>query len=514
MNRKRKLWFGKKTEKSPKTEIEQIKGNIHGNISDNKAALQQIFHQSTDIKYREFNLPLQEQKKVLLCYLEGLINAESINKSIMEPILEESSHSESPKAEVIPFIQNRIVHNLDVKEVTNLKDMVKGILVGKTVIMVEGSTVALVVNTIRYESRGIEEPDTESTVRGPREGFNEVLKTNTSMLRRIIKNPNLRFEDMQIGELTQTTVRIGYVDGIAKDDIVKEVKKRLKAIQSDSILESGYIEQFIRDHKFSPFPTVGNSEKPDKVAAKLLEGRVAILCDGTPFVLTVPFLFIEALQVPEDYYNNYLFTTFIRFIRIISLFLTIYTAPLFVAASTFHQEMVPTLLLTTMAAAEEKVPFPIMLEAILMLIVFQLLREAGVRMPRPVGSAISIVGALVIGEATVQAGLVGAPMVIVVALTAITGFVVTVYNGVSILIRYFLLLLAGTFGLYGLLMGSLIVITHVCSLRSFGIPYLTPYGPIILKEWKDFPFRLPIQFMKNKPKSTTKNTGSKGDVYR
>ncbi len=176
--------------------------------------------------------------------------------------------------------------------------------------------------------------------------------------------------------------------------------------------------------------------------------------------------------------------------------------------------MVPTLLLTTMAAAEEKVPFPIMLEAILMLIVFQLLREAGVRMPRPVGSAISIVGALVIGEATVQAGLVGAPMVIVVALTAITGFVVTVYNGVSILIRYFLLLLAGTFGLYGLLMGSLIVITHVCSLRSFGIPYLTPYGPIILKEWKDFPFRLPIQFMKNKPKSTTKNTGSKGDVYR
>lgn len=203
--------------------------------------------------------------------MEGLINAESINKSIMEPILEESSHSESPKAEVIPFIQNRIVHNLDVKEVTNLKDMVKGILVGKTVIMVEGSTVALVVNTIRYESRGIEEPDTESTVRGPREGFNEVLKTNTSMLRRIIKNPNLRFEDMQIGELTQTTVRIGYVDGIAKDDIVKEVKKRLKAIQSDSILESGYIEQFIRDHKFSPFPTVGNSEKPDKVAAKLLE---------------------------------------------------------------------------------------------------------------------------------------------------------------------------------------------------------------------------------------------------
>ncbi|KAB8137548.1 spore germination protein [Gracilibacillus oryzae] len=510
MSRKQRLPFKRNTESN--IQDERKYPAITNRVAENKATLQEVFHNSTDIKFREFQIPLQNVTGAFLCYMEGMVSEDSINLNIMEPLLEASQHLDNSSDEVMTFIKNRIVQISDLSEVTTTEEMVNGIMVGKTAVIVEGSNKILLINTIRYDARAVEEPDTESTVRGPREGFTEVLKTNTSLIRRRVKNPNLVFEDMEIGKLTKTIVRIGYIEGIAKEEVVKEVKKRLKSIETDSILGSGYIEQFIEDGKNSPFPTVGNSEKSDKVAAKILEGRVAIICDGTPFVLTVPFLFIEAFQVPEDYYSKYFITSFIRLIRVLALFLTVLTPALFVAAATFHQEMVPTLLLTTMAAAEEKVPFPVLIEALLMIVVFQLLREAGVRMPRPIGSAISIVGALVIGEATVQAGLVGAPMVIVVAITAITGFIIPVLNNPIILVRYFLLFLAGSLGLYGLLMGILVVIAHVCSLRSFGVPYLTPIAPVVLSEWRDFPLRLPIKFMKKKPHSTVET--NKGDVSK
>jgi len=260
----------------------------------------------------------------------------------------------------------------------------------------------------------VEEPDTEAVVRGPREGFTENLKTNTALLRRKIKNPNLRFELIKLGNQTNTNVCITYIKGICNEKFVTEARKRLKHIKTDSILESGYIEAFIEDAPYSPFATVANSEKPDVTAAKILEGRLAVLVDGTPIALTVPYLFMEGFQSSEDYYSRPYYVTLVRWIRFLAFFITVYLPSLYVAATTFHQELIPTPLLVTMIAAKEGTPFPAFVEALLMGLIFEILREAGVRMPRPIGQAVSIVGALVIGEASVSAGLIGAPMVIIV----------------------------------------------------------------------------------------------------
>ncbi|WP_058306106.1 spore germination protein [Gracilibacillus massiliensis] len=475
---------------------------IKKDLNENQAMLQEIFHNSIDIKFRNFKIQNQEETSAFICYMEGMVSEDFIHFNVMDGLARtnlKDMNADSPG--FISILKNQMIKAPSMKEATTLEEVIDGILTGQTAIFINKYDRVLLVTSVGYQSRGVEEPETEATVRGSREGFNEVIQTNTSLIRRKINNPNLIFEESIIGKETKTKVRIAYLNNIVNQEVVEEVRKRLKEINTDVILESGYLESYIEDHPYSIFPTIGNSEKPDKVAAKILEGRVAILCDGTPFVLTVPHLFIEVFQVPEDYYSNAYISSLIRIFRIMALFLTVSTPAIFVAAATFHHEMVPTLLLTTMAAAEERVPFPILLEAIIMIVIFQLLREAGVRMPRPIGSAVSIVGALVIGEAAVQAGLVGAPMVIVVALTAITGFVVTALNNAVILMRFFLLLLSGIFGFFGLLIGTLFLVAHVVSLRSFGVPYLTPLAPIVMKDLRDSIIRLPLRFLQSKSKT-------------
>jgi spore germination protein KA len=476
-------------------------GNVHFSVQANRERIEEIFHQSADLKKRDFLIPTATPVEGVIVFFDGMVSEEDINLQIMTPLLNMNNEKIQ---HILNYIQLEVLTTSNLKLADTYDEVTKGILAGLTALIIDNCNQIILVNTVQFEARSVEEPDTESTVRGSREGFNEVLTTNTTLIRRRISHPDLLFEDFIIGKLTKTMVRIGYINNIAKKEVIEEVRKRLNRIDVDGILESGYIEQFIEDHPNSIFSTIANSEKADKVCAKVLEGRVAIICNNTPFVLTVPHLFVESLQVPEDYYSNKFISSFVRMLRLIALFLTLYTPGVFVAASTFHQEMVPTLLLTTMAAAEERVPFPILLEAIIMIVIFQLLREAGVRMPRPIGSAISIVGALVIGESAVQAGLVGAPMVIVVALTAITGFVVTSLNNPLVIIRMFLLLLGGTLGLYGLLLGTLIIVAHVCSLRSFGVPYMTPVAPIIISEWRDYPFRL-SKSLYQRPKTIVNN---------
>ncbi|HBG16703.1 MAG TPA: spore germination protein, partial [Firmicutes bacterium] len=317
----------------------------------------------------------------------------------------------------------------------------------------------------------ITEPDTEQTIKGPREGFTENIRTNTAMLRRKIADPGLKFEQMKIGERTGTTVSIAYVKGIVNEKLVEEVRRRLKRINTDMVLDANYLSEFISDAPFSPFPTVAFTERPDVTAAKLLEGRVAIFVDGTPVVNTAPTLFIESFQNPDDYNFHFLFATMIRWIRYLAFFLGILLPAFFVALTTYHQELIPTPLLISMAAAMEGVPFPIVIEVVAMGAVFEILREAGVRLARPIGQTISIVGALVIGQATVAAGLVAAPTVIVIALTAIASFVVPTQQEIGIILRLGLTFLAGILGAYGILVGLLLTLIHLTSLRSFGVPY-------------------------------------------
>lgn len=285
-----------------------------------------------------------------------------------------------------------------------------------------------------------------------------------------------------------------------------ELKKRLDQIDSDVILESGYIEQYISSHHpLTPFHTVGNSEKPDKVAAKILEGRIAILCNGTPFVLTIPYVFIENFQLSEDYYLKPFLGTFERIIRYTAFLITLLLPALYIALETYHQEMLPPILLITMASAREGIPFPAFTETLIMITSFEILRESGLRMPRQVGQAVSIVGALVIGESAVSAGLIGAPMVIVTALTGITSFIVPSLINSIIFFRYLLIIASGTFGLYGITIILIIMLAYMCSLDSFGTPYLSPFAPVKWKDLKDALIVVPHKYGQLKSKLNQSN---------
>ena len=336
-------------------------------------------------------------------------------------------------------------------------------------------------------------------VRGPREGFTETLRINTVLIRRKLKTHQLRFESMTIGKQTKTDVVLAYIQGIVKPELIEEVKKRLEQIKTDSVLDSGYIEAYIEDAPYSIFSTVGNSERPDTIAGKLLEGRAAIIVDGSPFVLTVPMLFIEGFQTAEDYYLRAYFASSLRIMRFFCYFIAIFAPAIYVALTTFHQELIPTQLLFTMTAGLSGVPFPAMVEALIMVVMFDILKEAGIRLPQPIGSAVSIVGALVIGQSAVTAGLIGPFMIIVVSLTAIASFVVPSQQASVSLLRYFYLILAGLLGGYGIALGILFILVYLVSVKSFGVAYLAPMTPFSRRGMKDVFVRMPLWTMVKRP---------------
>jgi spore germination protein KA len=316
-------------------------------------------------------------------------------------------------------------------------------------------------------------------------------------------------KQMNIGRLTETPVLIAYIEGIAQRTLIQEVTNRLMSIKIDGILESGYIEEMIQDRPFSPFPLILTTERPDVAAACLLEGRVIILIDGTPFVLIAPCTFASMLQSPEDYYNHFYIGTFIRWLRYIFFFIALLGPSAYVAILTFHQEMIPTSLLITIAENREQIPFPALIEAFIMEITFEALREAGVRLPKQVGAAVSIVGALVIGQAATAAGLVSSPMVMVVAITGVASFLMPRYaTGISIrILRFPIMILSGVLGLLGVMIGVTAIVAHLCTLQSFGVPYLNPTATLKIKNLKDVLIRAPWWEMDTRPEFSSTELG-------
>ncbi|RCX20948.1 spore germination protein KA [Anaerobacterium chartisolvens] len=474
----------------------------------NLEALRNILGTGEDIIMRTFSFGGNKQAKGALIFVDGMVDKDVISSSVMKPLMYDTYIFAKKNASDtcnIDIVYEELLSVSDVQKISTLDDLLDYLLSGSTILLVDGSKEALVINAKKWERRSVEKPETENVVRGPREGFTENLRTNTTLLRRKIRNPDLRFETFTIGEKTRTDVSIAYIKDIVNPKLIHEIKKRLSNIQIDAVLESGYIEAFIEDAPYSIFSTVGNSEKPDTVAAKILEGRAAILVEGTPFVLTVPMLFIESFQSAEDYYSRPFFASVIRIIRFLAYFITILAPAAYVALSTFHQELIPTLLLFTMTAGNEGVPFPSVVEATIMIIIFEILREAGVRLPRPIGSAVSIVGALVIGESAVSAGLIGNFMVIIVALTAISSFAIPAQTDSGSILRYFLLILAGVMGGFGIIMGLLVAFIHMVSLRSFGTPYLSPIAPFAPRDMKDTFIRMPLWTMTIRPRMIGRN---------
>jgi len=377
----------------------------------------------------------------------------------------------------------------------------EGLLSGKTIILIDGYDRFLSISTPNTEGRVIEEPSSQSVIKGPKEAFTEKIDVNIALVRRKVKSTFLRVENLTVGSVTNTKITLMYLDTIAKKDIIDEIRQRLKRIETDSILDSGYIEELISDDRYSIFPEFLNSEKPDSVAAALLEGRVAIFVDGTAFVLTAPALFVEFLQASEDYYHHFIISTLIRLVRYIAFSLTIFVPALYISLVTFHQEMIPTPLLISFAAQREGIPFPALVEVLLMEMTFEILREAGVRMPRVIGPAISIVGALVLGQAAVEAGIISAVMVIVVSITAISSFAIPNYSmaNAARITRFALMLLASMFGLYSVFMGFIALILHLCKLKSIGVPYLTPFTSKTNHGLKDTLIRYPIWKNESRP---------------
>jgi len=474
------------------------------NLKANLEMLRETFGTAHDLVVREFTVG-SLFKEAGLVYIDGLIDKESVSQHLIKSLMLEERLTVSPPgtnlADLLNFFKKSSLTIAKYNEVQTLPAVVDGILKGETAFFLEGYNTALLLDTRGFEKRAISEPATEVVVRGSREGFTETLSVNISLVRRRLKTPSLQIENMTLGRQTRTDVCIVYLKNIANEEIVMEVKRRLRRIDIDAILESGYIEQLIEDAPYSIFPTVGNTEKPDTVVAKLLEGRVALLVEGTPFALTVPYLFIEAFQTAEDYYSRPYYATLLRWLRFIACFMTVTVPALYVAVVSFHHEVIPAVLLPLIAAGEEATPFPSAAEALIMGIVFEILREAGVRLPRAVGIAISIVGALVLGEAAVSAGLVGSPMVIVVALTAITSFIIPSLVDANAIMRLVMTLLAGFMGITGILWGLTVLLIHLCSLRSFGIPYLAPMIPVTTGDLKDALIRAPWWSMLLRPRS-------------
>ena len=471
------------------------------NLEENLELFKKELGDSPDIIIRRFNLNIKNRIKAAIIFIDGLMDNKVVYDSILYPLMIESrKRNDVVEGSILDFIEENLLTVGSVEKDNDFTGLVESVLEGDTILLLDGYTEALILSTKGWEKRSISEPDTEVTIKGPREGYTENIRTNTAMLRRKLAHPGLTFENKKIGKKTRTSVSIAYLKGVVNEKLVEEVKRRLQRIDTDMILDANYIIELIEDSPFSPFPTVAYTERPDVTTAKLLEGRVAILVDGTPVVNTVPALFIESFQSPDDYNFHFLYSTLIRWFRYLAFSFNILLAAFFVALSTFHQELIPTPLLISMAAATDGTPFPAVVEVVIMEVIFEILREAGIRLPRPIGQTISIVGALVIGQATVAAGLVGAPTVIIIALTAISSFVVPTQEEAGIILRLTLTIFAGILGAYGILLGILVVLTHLSSLRSFGVPYLSPIIPLSVEDLKDVVIRAPIWAMKTRPR--------------
>jgi len=466
--------------------------------------LGQLIGHSDDTIFRRLRLG-QTNITVIAVYVDGLVNLGEQNESIFKPLMlfdnENKKKTAAPKQNY-ELIKNNLISVGEITEHTEMWEAALRVLSGDTVILLEGIEKVLTVKTRDLPQRALEDPKRETAVRGPQVGFTELMRTNMALVRHRLKHPSLRFEVLRGGFYTNTDVAIGYLQGVVNPKIVQEVRQRLQSImRTDGILESGNIEGLIEDSPHSPFPQIEHTERPDKAVAHLLEGKVIIITDNSPFVLTVPTLFLQFIQASDDYYERYFFGSFIRLVRIPALLIALFLPSVYVALITYHQEMIPFTLILALDVAREGVPFPALVEALLMETVFEFLREAGIRLPMQIGQAVSIVGAIILGQAAIQANLVSPAMVIVVALTGISSFLLPAFNTAIALrvLRFGIILLAATLGLLGILIAAMVIFTHLVSLRSFGVPYMSPLAPLNLSALKDILLRPPLWARDKRP---------------
>jgi spore germination protein KA len=484
---------------------------ISTNLADNLKEINARFGNSPDIIIRKIE-SVHTQAEIAAVYIQGIVDKVMVDNFVTQIMAFDTLNKGQLKVatgpETFEYMKEKALSIGKETVVKEWEQLINALLSGETVILLDGAGEAISGNTSGGEVRAVTAATTQVAIRGSKESFTETISTNISLIRRRIKSSNLWVENLTIGTVTQTKVSLMYINGIASDKSIRKIKEKLKDIKVDAILESGYIEQLIEDKTYSPFPTVFNTERPDSVAGNLLEGRIAILVDGTPFVLIAPATFSMFFHSVEDYYQRFDITIFIRLLRFVCLAISLFGPAIFISAINFHQEMIPTPLLINLASQREGVPFPAFVEAVMMEITFEIIREAGIRLPSQIGQTVSIIGGLVLGQAAVQAGIVSPAMVIVVSITGISSFATPAFNmALSIrLLRFVILFVAGFTGLYGVAIAGIILVAHMCGLHSLGIPYMSPVAPFIPEDQKDIVVRTPLQMMRTRPRLvSTKN---------
>ena len=449
---------------------------------------------SSDLQVHRFQA-FTDATGCALVYLKSFVDLEKLNNSVLSPLLQLAVPPKDMQnlAKVLPYAGTQ--------EITSLQGFCQDLAWGEVVLLVSGFKSALKIPLKKYEQRIVSEPQNEKLVQGPRDCFVESIWSNIGLLRQRIKNQDLRIEMNILGTKTSVELGIVYVEGIANRQMVEEVRRRLKRIDIDRLLSLGAVNEFISDSPWSPFPTYQHTERPDRLTSALLDGRVGILLDGTPTVTIIPVVFWDFLKSPDDYIESTFFSTFIRLLRLTSHLITLLLPGAYVALTTFHLEMLPQTLAVIISGARIRTPFPTAIEIVFMELVVEVLREAGLRMPGAFGQTISIVGALVIGEAGVTAGIVEPIVVVIVAFTTLASFIVPNYSAaVSIrLLRFPIILLSASLGIFGTSLGAMFLLMHLVSLRSFGVPYFAPIAPLSLKDLGDMFIRLPGWLQSHRP---------------
>lgn len=473
---------------------------LTGDIERTMKLLRDAFDYSDDFIIRHFRV--MGDTPALVCYFPSLTDGghEEALKSFMtigNRMVDAPDQSEALKQKLL----NDVLFSSDGRTENSSQIVIEELLNGSTIVQVQGMNEAFVFCTRNVEKRGIDQPETEQVIRGPREGFIENLMTNISLVRYRLQTPDLRIKINKLGKYTRTCIAVCYIHGIVNPALVEEVLRRLSKIEIDGIVDSGYLEQFIEDNHYSPFPQIQITERPDKAVANLLEGRVIIIVDGSPIALIAPAVFSQFYQTSEDYAERFLLVSFIRLARLLALLFSLAFPALYVAVISFNPELIPTEFAVAVAGGRAGVPFPTVIEVLVMEVSMEVLREATIRLPQQVGGALSIVGVLVVGQAAVSAGFVSPITVVVIALTTIGSFATPAYNAALALrlLRFPIIIISGIFGLYGVMLGLILINNHLLSLKSFGVPYFSPVVPGNFEGMKDTIFRAPLWWMKRRP---------------
>ena len=476
-------------------------------LDENVQKLTELFADCQDFIGRKFTPGGQGAPNIYMAYIDMMTDRGLNDMTVIRRLFDMDWHSlyaENRDMDLYHALRDRGIATTDLSEADNWDDVLYFIHAGDTAVFVEGFSKVIVIATRGFPNRGVQAAETEIVVQGPREAFNEVMRFNTALIRRRIRDSSLKVKQSKLGKRSLTDIALMYMEGIVRPEVLAEVEKSLENIEIDGISDSGCVEQLIEKSWLSPFPQVQLTERPDKAAASILEGRVAIIVDNSPFVILAPVTLNSLFQSAEDYYSRWQIMSVTRCLRFVGAFLAVALPALYIAIALYHPAMIPLLMLSRLAEASQAVPFPAVLEIFLLDAAFELLREAGIRLRSASGGTIGIVGGLIIGQAAVEAGLVSPIVVIIVAMTSIATFAIPNISLVYSfrLVKYGLLLAAAVLGFFGLGLGLIFVLVHLASLHSFGVPYLLPFASGEMnnyQELKDSLFRFPLFSLKKRP---------------